>query len=363
MRGKMPMTLRLSPLAVWLGCLGSLLISTSAEAQGGAIGAVAAQLFDDGTALTAAGDYAAACPKFAESQRLDPQLGTMLHLADCYEHEGKIASAWALFRDAAELAAARQDDRAALARSRTAGLAAKVPRLGLTVNASPPQGFELRMDGEVMGSAAWGTPMPVNPGQHTISAGAPGYQPWVATVDSAADGRTAWVAVPTLVPLPAAEPPLPTEAAPPPGDKTPPVDTREVASTNGDRPYSEDAGRRESRTPTLGIVLGGAGAVLAAVGVGFGVRMREKVSERDGICPSRNDCVQDDLDESAVLTESAQKSARVANTLYVAGGAAMTAGVILIISGRSQPKPLAGLVEAHPWVSRTGAGLAVGGRF
>ena len=39
--------------------------------------------YDDAEKLMAAHDYAAACPKYAESQQRDPQLGTLLHLADC----------------------------------------------------------------------------------------------------------------------------------------------------------------------------------------------------------------------------------------------------------------------------------------
>src|ERR1700690_321489 len=66
--------------------------------------AVATQLFDDAQALLAKGELASACAKYAESQRLDPQLGTLLHLGDCYERLGKTASAWASFKDAIVIA-------------------------------------------------------------------------------------------------------------------------------------------------------------------------------------------------------------------------------------------------------------------
>src|SRR5262245_29277651 len=78
-----------------------------AEDAGGR--ATAIRLFEDGEKAMSEGNYGAACPKFAESQRLDPQLGTLLHLADCFEKWGKTASAWASFKEAADLAAMRNE--------------------------------------------------------------------------------------------------------------------------------------------------------------------------------------------------------------------------------------------------------------
>jgi len=51
-------------------------------------------LFQKGVELMAIGKSAEACEKFDSSHQLDPALGTMLRLADCYERTGKTASAY-----------------------------------------------------------------------------------------------------------------------------------------------------------------------------------------------------------------------------------------------------------------------------
>src|SRR5258706_7329882 len=63
--------------------------------------AAAEALFRAGRAAADKGDYVTACPKFEESNRLDPELVTAFNLADCDEHVGKVASAWQLFKEVA----------------------------------------------------------------------------------------------------------------------------------------------------------------------------------------------------------------------------------------------------------------------
>jgi formylglycine-generating enzyme required for sulfatase activity len=87
------------------------LLSTPALAQVSQADALAAEsLFREAKDLVTGGKTAEACPKFAESQRLDPQIGTLLYLATCHSQEGKSATAWAEFLQAADQAARAHDE-------------------------------------------------------------------------------------------------------------------------------------------------------------------------------------------------------------------------------------------------------------
>src|SRR5688500_15209686 len=81
---------RLLPLAVVVALSPSIARAQSSAAQ-------AEQLFKDGKSLMGAKQYAEACDAFAASQELDPQLTTLMNLADCREKNGQLATAWSLF--------------------------------------------------------------------------------------------------------------------------------------------------------------------------------------------------------------------------------------------------------------------------
>src|SRR6187402_2533014 len=143
------------------GLLASALFSAEGRALADERDPAAAQaLFDEARKLSSAGRYPEACAKLAESNRLDPGIGTQFHLADCQEKNGKIASAWATFLEVASQArASAQSDREKAALKRAAQLESKLPRLRIEVpEANRVNGLEIHRDGVLVGSAQWGTP-------------------------------------------------------------------------------------------------------------------------------------------------------------------------------------------------------------
>jgi len=84
------MAMRKNALLV-ASALSVLLLTRVAGADDKADAIRAASLFDEGRRLLAAEDYAAACPKFAQSQAIDPRPDTALDLGICYQRASQLA--------------------------------------------------------------------------------------------------------------------------------------------------------------------------------------------------------------------------------------------------------------------------------
>src|SRR5262245_14317965 len=85
--------------------------AAAAQSQGAEV-ALAEMLYRQGRQLMADGKVSEACPKFAESYRLDAATGTLLNLAACHEAEHKLATAWLEYSEAVTLARRdKRDDR------------------------------------------------------------------------------------------------------------------------------------------------------------------------------------------------------------------------------------------------------------
>src|SRR5271155_2701298 len=91
---------------VALGAAFAISMPGVALAQSATDKAGAEALLSDGLRRVDAQDYSGACSRFEESLKLYASVNTEYHLADCYEHVGKMASAWVDFLEVAEKAQA-----------------------------------------------------------------------------------------------------------------------------------------------------------------------------------------------------------------------------------------------------------------
>jgi serine/threonine-protein kinase len=272
---------------------------------------VAAQaLFDQGRAQMARGEYAEACPKLEESQRLSPAAGTAFNLAECWTHTGRLASAWSLFRDVeAEAQLAQQPGRALVARRHADALVARLPHLLIQVQ-SPTDAIEVRRDGILVGRAQWNTDVPVDIGPHAVTAAAPGHKPWRGAVRVEAEAQSVTVVVPELPPEVSA-PAVPPEPPPLP----PPPRPSDVAPATAPAPASPR---------TAAVVVGAGGlALLAASGVTVAIAVSSYHSA--GPCTGTV-CF---TDTAVSQRDHARTLGDVATGLAIAGGVALAGGVVL----------------------------------
>ncbi len=227
--------------------------------------AAAEAAFEDARKLVAAGRFAEACPKFAESNRLDPGIGVLLYLADCYERNGQTASAWATFREGMDAArSAGQAERERAARERVAALEPRLVRIVIVVaEANDAPGLEVRQGGEVVGRALWSSPIPVDPGTRKIDVTAPGKRRWSSAVEVSAKEPLVTINVPALEDEPVVGPKSALAAGPPPV----------VAATSS-------FGARK----TAALIAAGVGVVGVGVGSAFGAMALSTWSGVKGDC-------------------------------------------------------------------------------
>jgi hypothetical protein len=302
--------------------LAGLTVSPLARADDSA---AAQALFDQAKKAMAAHHYSEACPKLEESLRLQEAVGTLLNLADCYEKEGKLASAWSKYLEVSTRArSAGQASRARIGRDRAAALAPKLSNLVIDVAPRRADGLEIRRDGTLVGEAEWGAAIPADAGTHTIEASAAGRKPWSETVVVADGTATTRVSVPDLERIPV-EPPPPL-ASPVP-EATPP----EPMAPTEPRPHGNALRVAAIVFGSLGIAGVGAGSV-------FGVMSMLKHNDASNLCPPPGPC---NTPGGVDAWHKAYDYGNVANVAFIAGGAGLAAGTVLwVLSAKSGGHPV-----------------------
>jgi hypothetical protein len=299
----------------WLGVAGACATFAWPAAARADDGGTAQALFDQAVADLEQGNAKAACPAFAESQRLDPRPGTLFALADCEVALGKIASALGHYHEYVgwvsrlpESSQQRHAERVALAREQVEALRPKVPTLVLALSPSAPSGAVVERDGVPFQGASLGVALPIDPGEHVIVTRAPGGAEERVTITlEAGESKRLELPQKPFAP-PAAAPPAMQPTAPPPVEK----------------PKDDGSVQR-----TLGYVTGGVGVAGLIVGSVAGLLVLDRKATVDEECkPDRNSCTR----EGAEAAESGQSLATVSTIAFAVGLAGVATGVTLILT-------------------------------
>ena len=264
------------------------------------------------------GDFTAACPKFAESQRLDPAPGTLLNLADCEEHLGHLARAWDAWHEGIALLP-RADERLPVARQRAQALESRLPRLLLRLAPNAPPATKLRCDDTEIGPASLGVALPVDPGLHVVHAEALG-RAASSTEVTLSEGETRVMDVAPGPPLPPS-----AQAVPPPPIAAPPP------------PPAPEHGHAATGVRVAGWVIGGVGLAGLGLGAATGVLTMSKKATVDVHCVPGKGC--DPVGYDAA--RSGQTLSVESNVSFAVGAALVVAGISLVLLGGAHSSPTA----------------------
>jgi hypothetical protein len=329
-----------------LGCIVAAFIAFSAAAAraDGPKEREAEALFREARELSTSGRFGEACLKFARSQELDPQLGTLFYLADCYEHIGKLASALPRYIEVARLAReAGQKQRADFADERARVLQDRVPHLVL--RAAPGvralAGLRVSIDGAAAPQAL-DVPVPVDLGAHTIEVAADGRGSFRATRSVDREGETVTVQVESL----GAD------------DGSVSAPSAGAGATPAIAPVaSPPAPRSVSRTAGFVMIGFGAAGVVASGIAGAVALQKNDASNADGHCDARSRCDATGTE----LRRSAITAAHVSTAAFVGGAALAGVGVVFIVTA---PRPRStGFAPTVGVVAATSSTLSIGGAF
>lgn len=348
--------------AATLLVLASLASPLTVRAQVAHDSVAAEAAFAEARALMGQGRFAEACPKLEASYQLEPAVGTLLNLGDCFERVGRTASAWIRFRDAAAMAATQgQREREGVARQRAAALEPRLCRLVIKEGARPRADLAVTRDGAPVARAALGIPVPVDPGAHTVEATAPGSSPFAAQIEVRPPGGggacpTAVVEIPELAPgagaggtggAAAAAPALkPIDLGPEPPPRSAPPSS---ASPDAGSSAGSSGGGGWRTIHTLAVVSAAGGLVGLGLGTAFALDGSSTQSDADARCTSAG-CTP----EGKALLADAGASADVATVGFITGAALLATGAVLWIaspslragSSRTQSRPAPGSAHA-----------------
>lgn len=299
-------------------------------------------LFNEGKLLMEQGKFVEACDKLAESDALDPAIGTLGLLATCHEQQGRMATAWREYTQTAARADAVADERGTFARERAKALEPDLPKLVVRLAVSDPNAVVFR-NGVRLAADEIGVVAPIDPGTYEIVARWPDKPEFRTTVTVTAR-KTSEVEVPNPTPPVVVEKPQPKPVLvhPPIVQKIP----------------EGPSGRYVGAFVAGGLGLAGFG-LATAFAISASSKNNASVSIQQS-CVTAAAC-----QEGKALREQAFSAATIANVGVGIGIVGAGTALVLALLPNRSPMPESKPKDARivPWAARDGAGAWVVGHF
>ncbi|HEY3822308.1 MAG TPA: hypothetical protein VGL81_34320 [Polyangiaceae bacterium] len=310
---------------------------------------MAQDLVEEGRLLGQQGKWGDALERFRKaaslSARATPQLAFYVGYAEA--RVGKLVAADVDLRRAVELAhAANNEQVAKAARAELPELVARTPGLTIVVSGTAAP-VNLQIDGGPLAVAALGSPVPLDPGDHTVVLRFASGQ--VTRQVSLVEHQHATITIdppegPAAAALPEAPIATPTTIAP----TTPAAPVPETTGGGGRK--------------ILGVAaMGAGGAALVAGGV-FYLLARSALSPVTSACPS-SPCAAPSGSPLPSDYHDAQTKQTISIVLAGAGAAVAATGFILFLTGGSSSPPASTTTGFAPWLGPTGGGASLRGSF
>lgn len=311
----------------------AVLLSAATRARADGAGD-AERLFREGVRLRDAGDFTAACPKFADSFALEPAPGTLVNLGDCEARIGKLVAASEHFK----LALAgfpKGDKRRELVAQKAAAIEPRIAHLTIKLAPTVPESARLTRGGAPVDRKEVGVAIAVDPGNLAVVVSAAERQDAVYAM-VLSEGDTKEVLVDVGAPV---ETKVVVVAPPPPTEKA---------------PASGSSGLR-----TTGYVVGGVGIASVAVGAVTGIMAMGKASDVKQHCNTQTyACDSQGLDAA----HAGDVLAPVSTITLIAGAVLVAGGVTLVVISGKKKEPVVSFVPSlAPSVGSSGVGLHSGG--
>lgn len=317
-----------------------LLIPGTASAQDDDTLREARGKFQKGLELKHAGDYGSALKLFREVGQIKMTPQVRYHIATCEENLGQLVAALGGYELALAQSEGMHPDFIAEVQGSIDDLNARIPKLSIT-RAEGSEAAQIELDGVQLGENSIDAETPVDPGPHTVTAKAPGFEDYQKTV-TVSEGTVEVVAV-------------------------------ELVRLSKGRGGAADSGGVvvDSEPKDFGAwpyVVGGAGAAGLVVGGSLlGVALGKFGKQKDLCGGDVKDCQapQSDRDEVDRLGKQASGFEAGGWIGIGVGAVGLGAGVAMLVmsSGEKEATPEAGSVRFRPYSIGSDAGLSLVGSF